>query len=393
MLPEGFVLREQGPLEDAPELGIGILGYGFMGKAHTNAYIKIPYMFWPPTVRPRLVAMCGRSENKVAEAVNRYGYEGYYTRWEQMVEDPRIDVFDNSGPHDLHCEPSIAAAQAGKHVLCEKPLGLNSEETGRMLKAVQEAGVKHMCGFNYRFLPAVRLAKEIIDRGLLGRILHFRGKYLQEGGHRPERLASHPGGRRTLLGLGSHITDMARFLVGEITAVMGMLPDMRAMTLVEFANGAHGVLEASGLSAGSKNRHAWEIHGTKGTLSWDLEDLNRLYVYLEDDPQELRGFRDVLVTESYHPNISWEQVGQAESALPAGHAPGWVWWPHGHILGWEHGHINEIFYFLDAIARNQPIAPYGATFEDGHRVALISDAVERSFEEGKRIEVPDTTWL
>jgi predicted dehydrogenase len=386
MLPQGFVPRKAGVLEAAPELGIGMLGYGFMGKAHTNAYKKIPYMFWPPTVRTRLVAMYGRTEDRVAEAVNRYGYEGYYTSWEQMMEDPRIDVFDNCGPDAAHCEPSIAAAQAGKHVLCEKPLGLNSEETGRMLKAVREAGVKHMCGFNYRFLPAVRLAKDIIDQGLLGRILHFRGKYLQEGGHRSERLAAHPGGRGVLLGLGSHVIDMARFLVGEIIAVMGMLPDMRAVTLAEFANGAHGTLEASNLCAGSKNRHAWEIHGTKGSLAWDLEDLNRLHVYLEDDsPRELWGFRNVLVTESYHPNISWKQLDQVESVLPSGR----VWWPHGHILGWEHGHINEIFHFIDAVANGRPIAPYGATFEDGHRVAVISDAIERSFEEGKRVEVPE----
>jgi len=390
MLPEGFVPRREGLLEAAPVLGIGVLGYGFMGKAHTNAYRKIPYMFWPPTVRPRLVAMCGRSVDRVSEAVNRYGYEGYYTDWQDMMEDPRIDVFDNCSPHAVHCEPSIAAAEAGKHVFCEKPLGLNSEETGRMLRAVQEAGVKHMCGFNYRFLPAVRLAKDIIDQGLLGRVLHFRGKYLMEGGHRPERLAAHPGGRGPLLGLGSHIIDMARFLVGEIASVVGMLPDMGVVTLVEFAGGAHGTLEANTLCPGNKNRHTWEIHGTKGSLVWDLEDLNRLQVLLEDDsPRELWGFRDVLVTESYHANISWPQLTETEGALPTGRVQGQVWWPHGHILGWEHGHINEIFHFLDALANDRPIAPYGATFEDGHRVALISDAIERSFEERKQIEVPE----
>jgi len=391
MLPEGFVPREDGLLEAAPELGIGILGYYQMGKAHSNALIKIPYMFWPPTVRPRLVAMCGRREDRVAEAVNRYGYEGYYTDWRQMVEDPRIEVFDNCAPHALHCEPSIAAAEAGKHVLCEKPLGLDSEETGRMLKAVQKAGVKHMCGFNYRFFPAVRLTKDIIDQGLLGRLLHFRGMYLQPWVEGAEEVVDRPGGRGALLEIGSHITDMARFLVGEIIAVKGALSDMRVVTLVEFADGAQGTLEANGFCVGSKNRLAWEIHGTKGSLAWDLEDLNRLHVYLQDDsPRELGGFRNVLVTESYHPYISWEQLTQVESALPAGNLPGQVWWPHGHILGWEHGHINEIFHFLDAVAHDRPIAPYGATFEDGHRVALIGDAIDRSFREGKRIEVPES---
>jgi predicted dehydrogenase len=388
MLPQGFKLRKQGLLEAAPELGIGILGYGQMGKAHNNAYLKIPYMFWPPTVRPRRVAMCGRREDRVAEAVNRYGYEGYYSDWRQMVQDPRIDVFDNCAPHALHCEPACAAAQAGKHVLCEKPLGLNSGETRRMLEAVRKAGVKHMCCFNYRFLPAVRLAKDMIDQGLLGRVLQFRGLYLQPWVEKTEDLVDRPGGRDALWEIGSHLTDMARFLAGEIVVVQGMLSDMKAVTLVEFAHGAHGTLEANGLCVGSKNRLAWEIHGTRGSLAWDLEDLNRLQVCLRDDsPRELGGFRNVLVTEIDHPYISWKQLDRAGSVLPAGSRTGHVWWPHGHILGWEHGHINALFHFLDAVARDQPIAPYGATFKDGHRVALIGDAIARSFEEGKRIEV------
>jgi len=256
VLPPGFTLRKQGLLEAAPELGIGILGYGQMGKAHSNAYLKIPYMFWPPTVRPRRVAMCGRGEERVAEAVNRYGYEGYYTNWRDMVRDPRIQVFDNCAPHALHCEPSIAAAQAGKHVLCEKPLGLDSRETGRMLEAVQKAGVKHMCSFNYRFFPAVRLARDIVDRGLLGRVLHFRGIYLQPWVEKSEDLVDRPGGRDALWEIGSHLTDMARFLAGEITAVRAVLSDMKAIALVEFAGGAHGTLEANGLCVGSKNRLA-----------------------------------------------------------------------------------------------------------------------------------------
>jgi predicted dehydrogenase len=385
MLPEGFVARREGLLEAAPELGIGVLGYDFMGKAHTNAYRKIPYMFWPPTVRPRLVAMCGRTEENVAEAVNRFGYEGYYTDWRQMVEDPRIDVFDNCGPHAMHCEPSIAALEAGKHVFCEKPLGLNSEETARMVKAARQAGVKHMCGFNYRFLPAVRLAKDIIDQGLLGPVEHFSGVYQRDARHRPGRQGRYTGGRRALLGLGCHLIDMARFLVGEITAVEGMLPDMRVVTLVRFANGARGSLEISQFCPGRKNRHAWEIHGAKGTLTWNLEDLNRLHVFLEDDsPKDLWGFRKITVTESYHPYISWERLSEVEGAQLTGR----VWWPEGHILGWEHGHINEIFHFLDAVANDRPVAPYGATFEDGHRTALVSDAIERSAEKGGWMAVP-----
>jgi predicted dehydrogenase len=382
MLPDGFVPRGDGLLEAAPELGIGLLGYGFMGKSHTNALKTIPYMFWPPTVRPSLVAMCGRDEAKIAEAVNRYGYQGYYTDWQQMMKDPRVDVFFNCGPHPAHCEPSIAAAEAEKHVLCEKPLGLNSEETARMLKAVTEAGVKHMCGFNYRFLPAVRLAKDIIDQGLLGDVVQFRGMYLRDGRH-TGRASPYVGWRNALLGLGCHIIDMARFLVGEIVAVEGMALDRGIVALVEFLNGAQGMVEANQLCPGSKNRHTWEIHGTHGSLAWDLEDLNRLHVLLEDGPKEVWGFRNVLVAETDHPYITWEQLSEVEGALLTGP----VWWPRNHMLGWEHAHINEIFHFLDAVANDRPVAPYGATFEDGHRAALIGDAIERSFQERQWIEV------
>jgi predicted dehydrogenase len=389
MLPKGFVPCQEGPLQTAPELGIGILGYGFMGKAHSHAYITIPHMFWPPTVRQKLVAMCGRSA-LVAEAVNRYGYAGYYADWKDMVQDPRIDVFDNTGPYAVHCEPCVAAAQAGKHVLCEKPLGLGSEETGRMLRAVRQAGVKHMCCFNYRFFPAVRLAKDIIDQGLLGQILHFRGKYLQDMGLQPGLVAAHPGGRRVLLGLGSHIIDMARFLIGEIRLVMGVLPDMGVQALVQFANGARGILEANTVCAGNKNRQAWEIHGTQGSLAWYLEDPNRLHVHLEDEPRsDLRGFRNILVTEATHPYIHWGQLCEADAKLPAGREKGQVWWPPGHVLGWEHGHVNAIYHFLDAVANGRPVGPYGATFADGHRVAVISDAIERSFREQRETEVDD----
>lgn len=370
-------------MEAAPELGIGLLGYGFMGKAHTNAYKKIPYMFWPPSVRTDLIAICGRSEARVAEAANRYRYQGYYTDWQQMVKDPRIDVFDNCGPHELHCEPSIAAAEAGKHVLCEKPLGMDSQETARMLEAVRQAGLKHMCGFNYRFLPAVRLARDIIEQGLLGEIAHFRGMYLRDVQHTGVS-SPHEGWQRAFLGLGCHVIDMARFLVGDITSVEAMVLDKGFVTLVEFGAGAKGTIEANQLCPGGKNRHTWEIHGTRGSLKWDLEDLNRLHMLLEDAPEELRGFRDVLATESEHPYMGWEQRSEVEGALLTGP----VWWPSNHMLGWEHAHINQIFYFLDAVVHDRPIAPYGATFEDGHRAAMIGDAIVRSFQERRWIEVP-----
>jgi predicted dehydrogenase len=165
----------------APEVGVGLLGYAFMGKAHSNAYKTIPYMMYPPPAVPRLVALCGRNEQAAADAASRYGFEGYTTDWRKLLHDPRVELFDNSGPNHIHAEPCIAAAQAGKHVLCEKPLARNGAEAKRMLDAVTQMGVKHMVAFNYRFVPAVRQAYDLIQSGALGRIYHFRALYARKG--------------------------------------------------------------------------------------------------------------------------------------------------------------------------------------------------------------------
>jgi predicted dehydrogenase len=160
---------------DVPVVGIGMLGYGFMGKAHSNAYKTLAYMTWPPPLMPELVAIAGRNEEGVAAAATRYGFEDHVTDWRKLIEDPRIQVFDNSSTNDFHSEPSIAAAEAGKHVICEKPLGRDADEAYETWQRVAAAGVKHMCAFNYRFVPAIHLAREIIEAGELGEIYHFRG--------------------------------------------------------------------------------------------------------------------------------------------------------------------------------------------------------------------------
>ena len=167
------------------EIGIGMLGYAFMGKAHSNAFRKIQYMTWPPPLMPRLVAIAGRDEEAVAGAAQRYGYERWTTDWRDIVSDPSIGLFDNGGPNSLHAEPTIAAAEAGKHVLCEKPLGRDADESYDIWQRVEATGVKHLCAFNYRFVPAVRLAREMIEAGELGEIRHFRGRYLQDWGDDP----------------------------------------------------------------------------------------------------------------------------------------------------------------------------------------------------------------
>src|SRR3712207_718113 len=222
----GFVtMGEQATAEEVKPIGVGMLGYAFMGKAHSNAYKTLAYMTWPPPLLPQLVAIAGRSEEAVAEAARRYGFAEHVTDWRSLVGDERVELFDNSGPNNLHAEPTIAAAEAGKHVICEKPLGRDAAESYETWQRVQAAGVKHMCAFNYRFVPAVRLARQIIEAGELGEITHFRGAYLQEWGAadiEAWRFDKAAAGSGALGDLGAHVIDLARCLVGEIEAVAAM---------------------------------------------------------------------------------------------------------------------------------------------------------------------------
>ncbi|MDX1995580.1 MAG: Gfo/Idh/MocA family oxidoreductase [bacterium] len=378
---------------DAPELGIGMLGYAFMGKAHTNALKKLPYMMYPPVARPRLVAICGRSEEPTAEAARRYGYEGYYTDWRKMLENDAIQVFDNGGPNDAHAEPTIAAAQAGKHVFCEKPLARTAEEAKTMLDAVEKAGVKHMVAFNYRFVPAIVQAKLLIDSGALGRIFHYRAVYLQEWIIDPNfpkiwRLDKNVAGSGALGDLGAHVLDLGRFLVGEPTRVMGMtktfveerpLPDGSGkgkvdvddafISLIEFDNGAIGTVEASRFCQGRKNYNSFEINGENGTIQFNLERLNELNVFWAgEDPKETRGFHNALISEQYHPY--WAN-----------------WWPSAHMIGWSETFVHEFHHFFDAIVNNKPVSPFGADFVDGYRNAVICDAIVESAQSGRMVDI------
>lgn len=379
---------------ESPEIGVGVLGYGFMGKAHTNAYKTIPYMVYPPPAVPQLVAICGRNEEAVSAAAQRYGYAGYYTNWQDMLADDRIKLFDNSSSNDMHAAPTIAAAQAGKHVFCEKPLARTAEESKGMLDAVRKAGVKHMVAFNYRFVPAIRQIKELIDSGKLGQIYHFRAVYLQEwimphyGTPQIWRLDQETAGSGALGDLGAHIIDLARYLVGEPTTVGAMtrtfiperpLADGSGMAKVDvddafvatvgFANGAVGTLEASRFAAGRKNHQVIEINAEHGTVRFELERLNEMRVFwVGEEPKETQGFHDVLVSESYHP--FWK-----------------YWWPQGHIIGWEHTFVHELTHFLDAIANNTPVDPHGATFDDGYRAAVICDAILESARTRRQVDI------
>jgi predicted dehydrogenase len=357
-------------------IGVGMLGYAFMGKAHSNAFRKISYITWPPPLEPLLVGICGRSTDAVEEAARRYGYEYATDDWRRLVDDDRIGLFDNGGPNSLHAEPTIAAARAGKHVLCEKPLGRDAAESYEIWQAVEAAGVKHLCAFNYRFVPAVRLAREMIDAGELGEIRHFRGRYLQDWGDDPSldtwRFDPDAAGSGALGDLMAHVVDLARFLNGEPASVHGFthtfLPgrkvDDAAEVAVQFANGSVGTLESTRFAHGRRNAFQWEINGTKGSLAFDMERLNELQVFRADGDRA-RGFKTVLVSETDHP--FWE-----------------FWWPPGHIVGWGDTFVHELHHLLDAIANDKPVAPYGATFEDGYRAAEICDAIVRSGASGGR---------
>jgi predicted dehydrogenase len=377
-----------------PQVGVGMLGYRFMGRAHSNAYHRMPMFFWPPAARPRLVAMCGRTGPAVEEAAMRLGYEGYYTTLEEMLADPRIALFDNCASPDAHAAPTLAAIQAGKHVLCEKPLATTAADAHKMWQAARAAGVVHMTGFNYRLVPAVRFVRDLIDQGTIGQIYSFRGCYLQEGGDNPDRPWTwrsdrSKGGYGAIGDIGVHIIDLARFLVGEITALTAMtqtfvkerpMPDrpgeMGKVTVddvfvstVAFANGAIGTIEASKVATGRKNQNTFEINGSKASVVFDLERLNELQIYLkEGTPDGLQGFSTVSITERNHPFYQF-------------------WWPHGHIIGWEHSFVHEVNVLLRAIVLGEPVSPYAATFEDGYRALAVGEAALKSAESGRRIEM------
>ena len=372
------------------EIGIGLLGYGFAAKAYVNALKTIPHMIWPPPAVPKLVSICGTQEGPLRTAAKRYGFKRYTASWKELVTDPEVELFINAGPNNLHAEPCLAAVKVGKHVLCEKPLARSADEAKQMWEAVKEAPIRNFCGFNYRFVPAIRLAKEMIDSKVLGRIYQFRAQYLQDWamdapyGWRFDREIAGSG---VVGDIGAHIVDLARFLIGEIESVTATTStfikerwgaecserrkvniDDGFAAVVQFDNGVIGVFEASWVCAGHKNYLAFEVSGEKGSIAFNLEDLNVLNVYQISDEKGMQGFRRVLVTEKEHPFCN-------------------VWWSSGHVLGWEHAHVHLIWHVLEAIAKSKDIKPYGATFEDGYKCAVICDAILHSASEKTWIKI------
>ncbi len=363
-----------------------------MGRCHTNAFRTIDYMYPSLGVRTELARICGRHERAVHQRAGEFGFANSCTDWREIVNDSAIDLFDNCGPDPAHVEPTIAALQAGKHVICEKPLAVSLADARRMRDAARASGRLAMCMFNYRCFPAVCLARQMIQAGRLGTLHHLRISYLQMAGHDPALAPQqvwysawpHSG---VLQGIGSHAIDQCRFLVGEISSVSalvrtfnsdralptaggaGAVADEGTAATLEFACGAIGVLEASAVACGHRNRLAWEINGSAGSVRWTLESPSRLWLCLHGEG--MPGFAEVSVTEQDHPYAS-------------------DWWPAGHDLGWEHGHIIGISQFLRAIAAGGPLPAAVATFEDGYRVAAIIEAMRESSRNARQVRLDET---
>ncbi|MFP3238903.1 MAG: Gfo/Idh/MocA family oxidoreductase [Caldivirga sp.] len=373
-------------------VGVGLIGHGFMGRAHSLAWRNIT-LFTDSPLTPVLKAVAGRSEDALRGFAARFGFERYYTDYRLMIKDPGIDIIDNVTPNYMHAEPTIEAMEAGKHVIVEKPMAMNSREAYEMVRVAERTGVINMVAHNYRFVPAIVLARQLIGSGSLGRIYHFRALYLQQSLANPEapmtwRLRREYAGYGTIADLGSHVIDLARYLIGEVVSVNGTLytfnrfrvnqatgvreevnVDEGFTAMLRFENGAVGLIEASKLATGHYNSLIIEVNGSEGSIRFDLERINELEVHLAKDG-ELSGFRRILVTQRTHPYLRF-------------------WWPPGHVLGWEHTFTHEIYHFLTRLAEGKDVAPEAANFRDGLRVMRIIEAIAESSEKGTWVSVTD----
>ncbi|MFD2615153.1 Gfo/Idh/MocA family protein [Paenibacillus gansuensis] len=385
----------------ANNVRIGMIGYKFMGKAHSNAYRSLP-MFFPQTAKPVMKAICGRDPEGVTSAAEQFGWESSETDWRRLIERDDIDLIDINAPSNAHKEIAIAAAKAGKHLFCEKPLALTLADSREMLAAAEEAGVKHMVGFNYRFAPAVQLAKKLVAEGRLGDIYHFRAWFLQDWIVDPEfplvwRLDKEVAGSGSHGDLGAHLIDLAHFLVGDMEEVIGMSetfikerPIASSMTglsakgasdapkgqvtvddatlfLTRFASGALGSFEATRFAPGHRCTNSFEINGSKGSVKFDFERMNELQVYFTDDDADVQGFRRVLATDPSHAYAD-------------------AWWPPGHTIGYEHTFIHEVVELLEAVGSGRQPSP---NFHDGVKCQAVLEAVDRSIEQRRWVRVDE----
>ncbi len=382
------------------EMNVAIIGSKFMGKAHSNAWKNVANFFDVP-IKPVMKVACGRDVESLQVFADNWGWEEIETDWKKVIEREDIDIVDICAPPNLHAPIAIAAAKAGKHIFCEKPISLNSDEALEMYEAAKEAGVVNYLNHNYRRCPAVMLTKQMIDEGKLGDIYHWRGCYLQSWTMDPNfpltwHMKKDIAGMGSNGGINSHSVDLARFLVGEIKSVTGMmktfikerpLPGAGAATfsagsgeatemgkveledaismIVEFENGALGSFDATTFAIGRQNYNYFEIYGSKGAVTWNLERMNELQYYSAEDGEGEKGFRTILATDPSHPYMSH-------------------WWPPAHNIGYEHEFHHAVYDFLVGIDSGEGIKP---DFYDGYLLTKVLEAGIESAEKKKQIDI------
>ena len=365
------------------KLNIGLIGYGFMGRAHSNAFRKVSN-FFDLEYQPVLKAVCARDLAKVSAFASKWGFESSETDWRKLVNRDDIDVIDIACPNDMHKDIAIAAAKAGKMILCEKPLSMDGPEGLKMVQAVEKAGVPNMVWYNYRRVPAVTLAKQLIDEGRLGRIFHYRAKFLQDwtiskdlpqGGAGLWRLDVKVAGSGVTGDLLAHCIDTAIWLNGTIDKVNAMTEtfvkerkhnltgkvekvgiDDACAFLARFKNGSLATFESTRYARGHKALYTFEINGEHASIFWDLHDLHRLQYFEHKDEGRVRGWRTIHVTDSDHPYMG-------------------KWWVPGLQIGYEHSFVHQVADFLEGVAKGKPASP---TFRDALETQYVCDAVLKS---------------
>jgi predicted dehydrogenase len=370
------------------KLNIGMVGYGFMGRTHSNAFRQINPFFNLP-YETVLKAICARDEAKVKPFADQWGYESTETDWRKLIERKDIDVIDIASPNDTHMEIAIAAAAAGKMVMCEKPLGRNAAESIKMVEAVEKANVPNMVWYNYRRAPAVTLAKQMIEEGKLGKIFHYRAKFLQDwtisadlpqGGAGLWRLDVNVAGSGVTGDLLAHCIDTAMWLNGPIEKVTGMTEtfvkerhhaitgktekvgiDDASLFLAKFSNGSLANFEATRYARGHKALNTFEINGEHASIAWDLHDLHRLQYFDHRDESRTRGWRSIHVTDGDHPYMN-------------------KWWVPGTQIGYEHTFVHQAADFVDGLVSGKPASP---TFREAYATDLVTDAVLKSAKSGQ----------
>ena len=389
------------------EISVGLVGYQFMGKAHSHAYKDMDFFFPEARAVPLMKAVCGRNRAGVEAAARQFGWESSETSWKTLVKRDDIDLVDVSTPGDTHPDIAIAAAENGKHILCEKPLANTLADARAMLAAAKKAGVRHMVGYNYRRVPAVALAKQILREGRLGQIYHWRAVYLQDWIIDPGfplvwRLQKSKAGSGPHGDLNAHIVDLAHYLLGDISEVVGMdatfikerpiaeeidaalgasggrsrkkgrvTVDDACLFLARFKSGALGSFEATRFAAGRRNHNRFEINGSLGSIAFNLEKLNELQYYDRGDPDHLQGFREIIVTE------------------PGAHPYMEAWWPPGHTIGWEHTFVHEVHDLMQAVASRKKKPELHPDFEDGVKAQAVLEAATLSAKERSWIKIRD----